>query len=60
MLFLYVIGFGGRGFCFFISLDDVPGFIFAGVTSWNLNLFMNVKYQTYDTSPASICVKKWC
>lgn len=49
MLFLYVIGFGGRGFCFFVSLDEVPGSIFACVTSWNLNLFMNVKYETHDT-----------
>lgn len=54
MLFLYVIGFGCPGFCFFISLDEGLGFAFAGATSWNLNRFMNVKYQTYDTPPIRV------
>jgi len=33
VLFRFVIGFGTFGFCLFMSLEEVPGFIFADVTS---------------------------
>lgn len=35
VLFRCVIGFRSFDFCLVMSLDEVPGFIFADVTSWN-------------------------